>query len=359
MHICHINLARGFRGGERQTLLLIKGLSKRNIKQSLICRKNDRLAEKANELDSLNIVSIDKPFLFNSLNTKHCDLMHAHEGRASHFAFYSHLATKRPYVISRRIPNIPKSSAPTTFVYKSAEKIIALSHAIKSNLLNYHNELDIDVIPSMCSDLTTNQSNVDQLRRKYQGKTLIGHIGALVNHHKGQQTIIHAARELAISHPNMHFLLLGDGRDEVWLKEQASLLSNVEFVGFVDNVGDYLKLFDLFVFPSNEEGFGSILLDAMQFRVPIIASKVDGIPDFIEHRKNGLLIEPGSSRQLVDSIIELSGNKILQEKLVQQGEKTVEKHSADLIAAAYLEVYHQLLPQYKRNPYLWHRKLHI
>ena len=347
MNICHINLARGFRGGERQTLLLIKGLSKKNVDQTLICRKNDILAQKAASLDNLNIVEVEKPFLFNILKTRHFDLIHAHEGRASHFAFYSHLLTRTPYLITRRIPNLPKSSAPTTFVYKYAEKIVALSHAIKNNRRNYQPGLDTDVIPSMCSDLDFSSTHVEFLKNKYHKKVIVGHIGALVNHHKGQKIIIDAAKALENSHPDIQFLLIGDGKDKLWLKEQAKSLSNIEFTGFIDNVGDYLKIFDIFVFPSLEEGFGSILLDAMQYQIPVIASNVDGIPDFVVHKKNGLLIEPENSQQLVDSVLELASNKSLVKTLLNNATVTASKHSINNITDAYLDIYYQLLPQCK------------
>ncbi|MDH3326958.1 MAG: glycosyltransferase family 4 protein [Gammaproteobacteria bacterium] len=349
MHICHINLARGFRGGERQTLLLIKGLSKKNIHQTLICRKHHMLADKAATLENLTIIALDKPFLLNILKTRQFDLVHAHEGRASHFAFYSHLLTKKPYLITRRIPNLPKNFIPTLFVYKYASRIVALSQAIKNNLLDYQPKLNIDIIPSMCSDLDFDAHNVEVLKKKHHDKFIVGHIGALVNHHKGQRNIIEAAKKLEHSHPNMQFLLVGGGKDEEWLKKEAESLSNVEFTGFVDNVGDYLKLFDLFVFPSLEEGFGSILLDAMQYQVPIIASNVDGIPDFVKNENNGLLISPNNTQQLIDAILKLESNRSLAETLAVNATETVNSHSINKIADSYLNIYCQLLPQFKNT----------
>jgi len=343
MNICHINLAKEFRGGERQTYLLMKGLAALNIDQTLICRQNSPLAEQAHTIDRLNVREINKPFIFRTREAKHCDLLHAHEGRSCHFAYINWVTTKTPYLITRRIPNLPKKSFPTTHVYKKATKVVALSQAIKSNLIDYQTDMQLEIIPSMRSDLTSNADTINELKNRYAGKTIVGNIGALVKHHKGQQYIIEAAKVLQKSHPNLHFLILGKGNDENELREQTNGLSNIEFVGFVNNVGDYLSIFDLFLFPSLEEGLGSILLDVMQFNVPIIASNVDGIPDIISHNKNGLLVEPKNSHEIVNAITRLIDDSELAKSLSNQALKTVEDYTVDKISKLYLDLYHSIL----------------
>ena len=86
-------------------------------------------------------------------------------------------------------------------------------------------------------------------------------------------------------------------------RSAAAGLSNLTFTGFVDNVGDYLAAFDVFILPSNREGIGSILLDAMEQGLPVVASRVGGVPDIVHDRKNGLLIDPASPAQLRDAIL--------------------------------------------------------
>ena len=100
-------------------------------------------------------------------------------------------------------------------------------------------------------------------------------------------------------------MLVGGGDDEAMLKSLAAGLSNVTFTGFVNNVGDYLAAFDVFVLPSNREGIGSILLDAMDRGLPVIASRVGGVPDIVHDDDNGILIEAGSVDQLRAAILAL------------------------------------------------------
>lgn len=81
-----------------------------------------------------------------------------------------------------------------------------------------------------------------------------------LNKEKRQEFLIEAARILGRKFPEMYFLLLGDGKDEEMLRNMAHGLDNVEFTGFCHNVHDYLALFDLFAFPSLNEGMGLVLL---------------------------------------------------------------------------------------------------
>ena len=86
-------------------------------------------------------------------------------------------------------------------------------------------------------------------------------------------------------------------------------LKNIFFTGFVENVGDYLAALDLFILPSNKEGIGGILIDAMEQKVPIIASRVGGIPEIVHDEKNGILIDPRSPNQLKAAILRLHASE--------------------------------------------------
>jgi glycosyltransferase involved in cell wall biosynthesis len=221
--------------------------------------------------------------------------------------------------------------------------VVALSGAIRDLLVKYDSRLKPVIIPSMVSSLPVNMSFRNEIRRRYAGKFLVGHAGALVNRHKGQQYLLEAASILENVYPNIHFFFLGQGEDESWLKGLADGLSNVTFTGFIENLGDYLAAFDLFVFPSLQEGLGSVLLDAMQFKLPIVASDVDGIPDIIEHEKTGLLVPPRDGKALSRAIenLYLSGDKRLM--LSENAYAATVKYHPREIAALYLSAYKQIL----------------
>jgi len=345
LKVCHINLSKGFRGGERQTELLIKGLySCDDLFQTVILRKDSPLIKRLNGLsDRLDLHPVSKPYIWYASHIRNCSLIHVHEAKAAQFAYLASRIYKRPYLITRRVPNPIKSNPLSRRVYFEAERIVALSGAIRDVLQSYDVRLKPVIIPSMVSGLPVDPASRDDIRSRYSGKFLVGHAGALVNRHKGQQYLLEAASILQKKCPKMHFLLLGQGKDERWLKSLASGLENVEFVGFRDNLGDYLAAFDLFVFPSLQEGLGSVLLDAMQFGLPIVASDVDGIPDIIEHRKTGLLTPPGNGRALAECIEYLYHDKEMRRKLSKNAYAASLAYHPREIAERYLHIYREII----------------
>ncbi|MCF8094815.1 MAG: glycosyltransferase family 4 protein [Desulfobacteraceae bacterium] len=343
--ICHINLARGFRGGERQTELLVKEICKyEDIRQKVILRADCPLIDRLSGVDeSLELKPISKPYILHAGDVKDCDLIHVHEAKAGQFAYLATRIYKKPYVITRRVLKPLKANPFTRNVYSGAERVIALSGAVKYVLVRYDSTLNPLVIPSMTSSLSSNQESRDKIKSRYKDKFLVGHAGALVNKDKGQQYIVEAAASMQHEYPQIHFLLLGQGRDEDRLKRMAAGLNNLEFAGFRANVGDYLGAFDLFLFPSLQEGLGSVLLDAMQFKLPIVATNVGGIPDIIEHGENGLLIPPADSGALADAVLYLYKNRDFCIRLAENAYKVSMKYKPSELARHYLQVYQSIL----------------
>ena len=343
LRICHINFAKGYRGGERQTENLIKILAQFGLYQKLLVRHDSPLLDNLSHTPNLELIRARKPYISRIPASRGADLLHAHETLAAQFAFACSLFTRSPYIITRRVPHIPGSNFYTNGCYTKSLMTVALSHAIKRNLLDYNPEIKVTVIPSMVSDLPTNKENIHLLKQTYNDKFIIGHIGALVNEHKGQSDLIAAARILQDTCPDIHFLLLGSGRDADFFRNQSAGLTNIELLGFKNNVGDYLAIFDLFVFPSLQEGLGSILLDAMQFGLPVVATEVDGIPDIIIHEKNGLLVPPRDPHSLAGSIRYLYENPDIRNLMSKEGELQSQNYSPEVIGRKYVELYRQLL----------------
>jgi len=347
MLIAHANFAKGFRGGERQTQLLIEALAQKGYAQRLLVRKGSELGHRCRGIAGLTVTEIGKPYAFRLGALRGAALLHAHETKAAQFALFGKWFLGTPYLITRRVDHAIKNNAFNRAMYRSAAQCVALSKAIKHEILKIVPGIDVAVIPSAWSRLGFNEANVAQLKTRFAGTFLVGHIGALVDVHKGQAVLIEAARLLARTHPDIRIILLGSGRDETALKAQAEGLENVTFEGFVDNVGDYLKCFDLFAFPSRYEGLGSILFDAMQFNVPIVASEVGGIPDIIRDGRNGLLVPPGDAQRLAEAIARLYADASLRETLVRGAAEQLALFSPDAMSGAYETIYQDILHQEK------------
>jgi glycosyltransferase involved in cell wall biosynthesis len=341
--IAHLNLARGYRGGERQTELLIRGLAKHGLEQFLVCRRGEPLAARLNDVGGLRTLTAGGGLVTASLSIPAADIMHAHEGRCIYAAWLRHAVTGVPYIITRRVPNPVSANWLTRRAYRQAARVVGISDDICARLIAYEPSLRVQKISSVASQLPVDPDVVKRLKQDYGGEFVVGHVGALDNDHKGQAHIIAVARRLADSHPGIHFLLVGGGPDEAMLRSMAHGLHNVHFTGFVSNVGDYLAMFDIFVLPSNREGLGSILLDAMQSGLPVIASRTGGIPELVHEGENGLLLAPGDVRGFEAAVLRLYDAPDERARLGARSRTLAADFTPAAMARQYLALYESIL----------------
>ena len=125
------------------------------------------------------------------------------------------------------------------------------------------------------------------------------------------------------------------------LKELALQYDINEYIYFLGVRKDVLELMRkafIFVLPSRWEGFGLVLLEAMSVGVPIIATKVGGIPEVIEDGKDGILVEPENPEELSNAILRLLDNKELRSLVSSnaykkvKGEYSIEKYTKTLLS---------------------------
>ena len=305
MRICHINLAKSYRGGERQTELLIRELAGRGVTQRLLMRRGSVLKNQCSGIPDLELVEVGNNPIAAALAARGADVVQVHEARSVYSAWFASLLFGIPYVITRRVTNPQRRSWVRDRAYRNAGSLVAISRAVAASMRPSYEDLDFDIVPDAHAALWTNPDAVKALKARYPGKVVIGHVGALDHSHKGQRTIIEAAQSVRDTHPDWHFLLVGSGPDEAEFRAAIGDLDNIELTGFVENIGDIYAILDVFVFPSLKEAIGSAMLDAMHFGLPIVASGVEGIPEFVEDGVNGRLIQPERPEQLVAAIEEV------------------------------------------------------
>lgn len=342
LQVAHVNLARGYRGGERQTELLIRGLAGTDVHQVLIARRDSPLIDRLADVDvEIRGCSGSLPSGFAA--TYGADIVHSHEGRGVYAAWLRSLVSGTPFLITRRVNNPIRRRALTRAAYRRAAFVVSISDEVMDVVRAYDDRIRSRVIHSSSSGLEADPATVRSIRERFPGKWLIGNVAALDNEQKGQEFIIEVARRVQDSHPHMQFLLVGDGRDAAMLRKLAADLPNVTFVGFVDNVGDWLAALDVFVFPSNKEGMGSVLLDAMNQELPIVASRAGGIPSVVKDGENGILIDIRRPDQLQNAILKLFADENLRRELGARGREFAAAFRPEIMSAKYRALYDEVL----------------
>jgi glycosyltransferase involved in cell wall biosynthesis len=113
--------------------------------------------------------------------------------------------------------------------------------------------------------------------------------------------------------------------------DSSNIPKNITFHGKIphEDIIKYYQAADLFVLPSFCEAFGMGFVEAMAAQVPVVGTKVGGIPEILENGKAGVLVESGNSKELANAIIELLGNESLRQKMIAQGKERVEEFTWD------------------------------
>jgi glycosyltransferase involved in cell wall biosynthesis len=128
-------------------------------------------------------------------------------------------------------------------------------------------------------------------KQQIKGKFIIGYVGRLETN-KGVQSLIKTMQFL--DQEKFQLNIIGDGSLRNKLEKYAAELNinSIKFFGRIDNAWSEMKNFDILVVPSIREPLGNVVIEAALNRVPVIASKVDGIPEIIDNFETGILISP-------------------------------------------------------------------
>jgi len=162
---------------------------------------------------------------------------------------------------------------------------------------------------------------------------------------KGQIDLVFALHHLRRVRPDMtvRVVLVGEGPDRRKIlnaAESLGLAKCITFVGHQHNVAPYYQAADVVAIPSLSEGSPNVLLEAMAWGVPVVATTVGGIPEMVEHGKDALLVSPRQPELMASAIDLLLSNANLAGNLARQARATVEKsYSPESRARALLQIY--------------------
>ena len=289
------------------------------------------------------------------------DLLHVHGHKAALVAVLARafLKDKAPMVVSvHNYPSYYKSnvinriagSFALRFIVRKACKVIAVSDAVKrdlikldhleaSRIVTIHNGIDAKAIAK------NGEAGVDVLKEALgigDGDIVIGTAGRLIEG-KGHLVLIEAADQLLKDNPHAKVVIAGDGPERKRLEDRISTLKlkkSVILPGFMDDLGPFFSLVDVFVLPSFSEAFGIVLLEAMNAGCPVVASEAGGIPEIVRDGETGLCFHAGDADKLAAAVRRLLDDEGLRTKLIRNAKRMVkEEFSLDKMSQETEKVY--------------------
>lgn len=205
----------------------------------------------------------------------------------------------------------------------------------KEKFITIHNGIDIS------------KPQITNTKFQINSKPVIGTIANLYPT-KGIKYLIEAAALLKTMIPDSKFIIqiIGEGRERKNLElriKNYGLESTIFLLGKLPNASEHLRDFDIFVLPSIKEGFPYTILEAMAAGLPIVATKVGGIPEILIDKKTGLIVAPKNPQALADAIMNLISNPESGSRMGRKAQEIVKNFTISKMVSATEKIYEEVL----------------
>ncbi len=239
------------------------------------------------------------------------------------------------------------------FLTRFTDQIIALTELEKSDYIKY------DVAGERKIEVIYQGLELDKLMRDWKGAfnlrstfkirpedRVVGMAGRLETV-KGSPVFIEAAAHIAKKRTDVRFIAAGEGSLRPAMEHRAQELGigdRVIFTGWREDIHEMISLMDVMVLPSLNEAVGIAAIEAQAEGVPVVASKVGGIPEIVKDRKTGILVPPSDAGAIAEAVIGLLGDKQKCAAMGEAGKAWVrDRFKAEDMADKTSELYMRLL----------------
>ncbi|MCW2577921.1 MAG: glycosyl transferase group 1 [Modestobacter sp.] len=223
-------------------------------------------------------------------------------------------------------------------VYQRVDHVVAVSSAIRDTLVGTYG------VPSGRVDLLLPATAAPAAApRRATGGTAatVGVVGRLVPE-KGVDVFLRAVALVSAAVPAARFVVVGDGPLRAALEDRAvslGLTGVVTFTGFRPDAPQLIAGLDVLVVPSRSDGSPLVVCEAMAAGIPVVASRVGGLPDLVAHGDSGLLVRPEDPADLARSLVRLLRDPAAAQALGRRGRQLAEARSHARLVDRMTEVY--------------------
>lgn len=344
IRILHVAQAAG--GVDRYIRMLLKYLDKEKFENILVCSQDFHEEDYRDLVDSFEQVEMTRAIGSSDLKAikevralikkYNPDIVYAHSSKAGAITRVADIGLKNhciynPHGWAFNMRCSAKKKAMYTAIEKIAapfcDKIICISDAEKQSALDKKicKEDKLQVIFNGV-DIEAYENEVHgAVKRKDlnipEDAFVVGMVGR-ISPQKAPDVFVKMAKHVKDEVPNAHFIIVGNGNQEDEIRKYAEdndFSNSLHITGWVDNPMSYVELFDVACLLSRWEGFGLALPEYMMAGKPIVASRVDAIPNIIRNGENGLLVEVDDDIGTSKAVLRILREDGLRKKIVAQG----------------------------------------
>lgn len=271
------------------------------------------------------------------------DIVHSQSLRISIPAWAAQKYQKIPYVVWGQGSDIYLPGRFTRMTSKpilqDADAVLALTEDMKQKMRKICDR-EVSVVPN---GVDLERFKISSRGNKEGNAKTIVFVGRL-HPVKGVQYLIEAMSIIHLETPDVKLVLVGDGVERSNLEELAERLELngcIQFVGQVpqERIPQIMHQADVFALSSLSESFGIVNLEAMATGLPIVATNVGGIPDIVEERVNGYLVNAKSPDEIADRILILLQNDEMREEISANNKEKAELFTWDKVTGTVEKIY--------------------
>lgn len=348
IRILHVAQAAG--GVDRYIRMLLKYLDKDKFENILVCSQDFHKEDYNDLVDYFEQIEMTRAIGGSDLKAIKAvrklirkynpDIVYAHSSKAGAIARVADIGLKNhcvynPHGWAFNMRCSARKKAMYMAIERAAapfcDKIICISDAEKQSALD----------KKICRDdklqVIFNGVDIDAYENGVHGAVkredlnipddafVVGMVGRM-SPQKAPDVFAKMAKQVKDEVPNAHFIIVGNGNQEAEIKKYAEdngFSDRLHITGWVDNPMSYVELFDVACLLSRWEGFGLALPEYMMAGKPIVASRVDAIPNIIQNGENGLLVEVDDAVSASEAVLRLYRESGLRDRLVAQGMEDV------------------------------------
>ncbi len=359
--VLHIDSEKGWRGGQQQVAYLAEGLIRNNYSTAIVCQPKSSLESYCREhglpyfpIRMLNEGDFIAGLKIAGICYKHdFNILHLHASHSLSIGILAKIFYPKLRLIAVRRVDFPvNKNLFSRFKYRTnfVDRIVCISDGIRRVLLQ--SGVPEDKLITISSGI--NLKKFEHIERNNKLKEnlgipsdhlIVGTVAAMVGH-KDYPNLLKAAKMVIDQVDRVSFCAVGDGPDREKITNLAQSLNldrRFIFTGFQQDIGQFLKIFDIFVLASHLEGLGTSMLDAQAIGLPIVGSETGGIPEAVIHNQTGLLVPPQDEEALAKAILKLVTDAKLRKKFGEQALKQVRKFDINVTIKKNIQLYNELI----------------